>query len=161
VLGSAGLLAKRLDALDDEPGFRPQAEELRQPRLDAAVVVARRLQIALATLVGVREQELRVVAQRGEELLQRAAEADLPLDGFHLGLNSRDLRQAKLVDLVRRHRRRRARSQALDVIGRAVGQLPDAGRDLVAVGAIGFGKSDELSVRRADPVGQGSGRRGP
>ncbi len=77
-----------------------------------------------------------------EELLQRAAEADLPLDPLHLRVDALDFREAELVDLVGRHRRRRARGQAIRVVRGAVGQIADSGHDLGAVGAIRLGPRD-------------------
>ena len=118
------------------------------------------MQITLSPLVGVRKQELRIAAQRGEELLQRAVEADLPLDGFHLRVDPVDFCEAELVDLVGRHRGRRVRGQTICVVRGAVRQVSNARRELGAVRALGFGPGDQCLVRRLEPLDQGRRCRG-
>jgi hypothetical protein len=148
VLSGAWLLAKRLDAFDDEPAFRAEPEVLRQFRLDGAIEVARRLQIALPALVRVGEQEPAIVAHRSEELLQRAIETHLALQRFHLRMDALDLGEPKRVDLVRGHRGRRVGREPLCVERGAVGQLPDASRDGVAVSTVLLHPCDQRLVRR-------------
>ena len=122
-------------------------------------MIARGLQVALTAFVGVREQEPRIVAQRREEFLQRPREADLPLDLLHFGVDALDLGEAERVDLVGGHGGRGARGQALDVVLRPVGQLPNARGDLVAIRAIGLCPRDQLRVRRPDVFRQRRGGR--
>src|SRR5690606_5014743 len=109
-------------------------------------------QTCMSSTIGYREMNLRVAAKRGKKLLDRAVEADAALDLLHLGLDACDLGPAELVDLVGRHRGGRTRGEGALVIRGPIGQLPDAGCDLVAQLAVGLGPRDELLVRRPDAL---------
>ncbi len=103
MLRAARLFPERLHPLHDEIRLRQPPEILRQRELHLLEMLGREINILLRPRIIVRQVELLVRAHEGEELLQRAFEARLFLHLLHLRLDARDFRQAKLVDLVRRH----------------------------------------------------------
>ena len=71
-------------------------------------------------------EELRVGSQVREELLERAREADLLLDGFHLGADARDFLQAERVDVLRREIGRRVVLREIAVARQPAARPPPA-----------------------------------
>jgi hypothetical protein len=123
----------------------------RNAGFDRGIEIARRLQVTLATFVGIREHESRVPRSK-RKFLQRAFDTDLPLDRFHLVVDARDLGEPELVDLVGRHRGRRHRREPLCVERGPVRQLPNARGDFVGVLEVGFDPRNQRVVRRFEVI---------
>ncbi len=122
-----GGFAPRLDGPDLERRFRQVAEPLRRGVHHLGDEGAGVGQILFLALGRVRILELRVGLEQGEERLQRAGEADLVHDRLHLALESGDLAQADVVNLVGGQVGGGRELEAGIVIGLAVRQPPDTG----------------------------------
>ena len=124
-------LAERLDRPHLQRRLGQGREPLRGRRHHLGDEAARVCQILFLAFRRVRILEARIGLQEDEEVLQRAGEADLGLDDFHLGLDAGHLVQADLMDLVGGQVGRRRELEPGVVIGLALRQTPYAG---VAVG---------------------------
>ena len=112
------LRAVRLHLADLVIRLRQHREQLRQCGVDAHLQVA----IALQQVRALREIELRIRLQVVEERLEVALEANFPPHPVHLAEDPRDLVEADLVDLLRRHVGRRVSLHEERIPGLAVGQ---------------------------------------
>ena len=93
-------LAERLHRPHLQRRLGQGREPLRRRRHHLGDEPTRVGQILLLALGRIRILEAWIGLQEGEEVLQRAGEADLGLDGLHLGLDAGDLGQTDLMDLV-------------------------------------------------------------
>ena len=160
MLGGTRLLAEGLHTLHYKVGLGQDAEIVRQHSLDLLDRGCGVIDIGLTAFVGVRIIVLRVVlviADAGEELVQRAFKADLGLDGFHLAMNAINFREAEIVDFVRRHAGGRHLRQH-EVIECGAVRL---GADTLRAGRIGrvckvfLRKGDDVLVHRLEIAGEG------
>ena len=119
------MLRDRLQAVGNPRQLAKQLRELRIDPLAERQVAGHQLlgRLVIVPLVG---------PQAFEELLERAFEADLLLDRFHLGPDAGDFFQADRVNLVGRELRRREHAAAEGIELLAAGQLPCP--DLVEAG---------------------------
>jgi hypothetical protein len=109
--------------LGSEPDHPARADQL---ILDHPGVVSER---CLATIVGVRVEETRVLGKPREGLGRCLTGPQLCLrreNRHHLRIDARHLRQPEVVHFLRRHARGGLAAQAIGVVRIAVGQLPDA-----------------------------------
>ena len=124
----------RRHALDLEVARHQRREGARQPRADVSHPVLEQRHDARAARVVIGKLEARILAERRHALAHSALGQALPLeDRVHLGLERGQFLTATVMDLVRRHPRRRRRAQGPGVVGIALRELPYAS---VGLGAL-------------------------